>query len=288
LNYLKPTIDYVFKRIFGDEKSKGILISFLNSLLAETQKSKIKDLEILNPNIEKEYKNDKESRLDIKAKLDNENLVNIEVQIQYDKNIDKRTLYYWSKIYSQQLNTGSAYQGLNKTITINILCFEYFPHQYIHSSYHIRHDKNHEILIDDLEIHMIELPKLLKYKQEMNETLKTWLLFLTDPENSVIEEKKKEMKEMSEAVGRLELISRSKVEREKAWAREKYLNDIATIKRSAEEEGIEKGISIGEKRGISIGKAEGERFGEVKGRATLLCRQILKKFPNIESFYHLC
>jgi predicted transposase/invertase (TIGR01784 family) len=80
----------------------------LNSLLTETQKSKIKDLEILNPNIEKEYKNDKESRLDIKAKLDNENLVNIEVQIQYEKNIDKRTLYYWSKIYSQQLNTGSA------------------------------------------------------------------------------------------------------------------------------------------------------------------------------------
>ena len=62
---LSPKVDFVFKKIFGNEKHPNILISFLNSVIKSTDL--IKSVEIKNSDIEKEYIEDKYSRLDIKA-----------------------------------------------------------------------------------------------------------------------------------------------------------------------------------------------------------------------------
>ena len=66
--FINPKIDFAFKKIFGSEDSKDILISFLNALVYEAQPI-IQDLEIINPYLAPKIRGVKETYLDIKAKI---------------------------------------------------------------------------------------------------------------------------------------------------------------------------------------------------------------------------
>ena len=67
---LNPKVDLVFKKIFGSEEHPEILISFLNAVL-KPKKPIVSDVEIKNSDLEKEYIEDKFSRLDVKALTSN-------------------------------------------------------------------------------------------------------------------------------------------------------------------------------------------------------------------------
>ena len=75
--FMRPKNDYVFKKIFGDEKIKDILISFLKCILSE----KISDVTILNNEISKENASDKKSILDIRATINEKIQVDVEIQL---------------------------------------------------------------------------------------------------------------------------------------------------------------------------------------------------------------
>ena len=87
--------------------------------------------------------------------------VNIEVQVCKDPDMAKRSLYYWSKMYSGELHEGEPYNKLMQAISINLMDFNAFP-QYTdcHHAYHICNDETHDRLMDDLEMHFIELEKI--------------------------------------------------------------------------------------------------------------------------------
>ena len=121
LEILSPKVDFVFKRIFGNENNPRILISFLNAVIKP--KDLIQSVQIMNNDIDKESIEDKFSRLDIKAKTNKNELINIEIQIKDEHNMVKRSLYYWSKMFEGQLTEGQNYDKLAKTICINILNF---------------------------------------------------------------------------------------------------------------------------------------------------------------------
>lgn len=97
--------------------------------------------------------------MDIKATLNNNITVNIEMQIRNQYNMIDRTLYYWSNLYSNSLYKKQNYKENNKTITINILEFNIFKEGPYHEKCMIRRDYNKEILTEDLEIHFIQIPK---------------------------------------------------------------------------------------------------------------------------------
>ena len=95
-NAVVPTNDYVFKRIFGQIGNESITKSFINSILD----TKIQSVNLEgNTILEKDLLDEKVGILDIKAKLDNEILCNIEMQVLNHKSIDKRIMFYWSKLY---------------------------------------------------------------------------------------------------------------------------------------------------------------------------------------------
>ena len=101
---LKPKNDYVFKKIFGDERNKDILIAFLKAIL----KIDIKDVQILNSELPKENIADKKSILDIRATIDNNVEIDVEIQVARTIYMPQRSLYYWSKIYlSETLRVSS-------------------------------------------------------------------------------------------------------------------------------------------------------------------------------------
>lgn len=81
LDRLDPKVDFVFKRIFGVEENKDVLLDFLNVALRESEPRPITDIQILNPYIDKNALHDKLSILDIHARTADGKQVNIEIQL---------------------------------------------------------------------------------------------------------------------------------------------------------------------------------------------------------------
>ena len=241
---LDPKVDFVFKQLFGSENHKDILIAFLNSIFGNKgTEEEIVEIIIENPEIDKNWDEDKQSRLDIKATTNNDSRVNIEIQLKNQFNMKRRTLYYWSKLYESQIKSGDEYEDLQKTITINILNFDYLGNNRYHNAYILKEVETNEVLTNLQEIHFIELSKLnesdFKNVEELecesgNDNLLPWALFLKNPKNEVVEMIEERLEELKEAAERLEMLSHDEETREIYESRQKAIHDqISNIKGAA-------------------------------------------------------
>jgi len=194
-------------------------------------------IEILNPYLDKDALSDKMSILDIKARTQNNTLINVEIQIRNERNIRERTLYYWAKLYEGQLTEGTSYRDLNRTITVNLLNFVDVPNDRYHNVYRIREDKDGHLLTDRLEIHLLELPKLHTQVIPVDRRLVRWLTFLSARTKEKMEEVVKGDAVMEKAMTTLEFLSQDRQTRMLYEERQKGLHDYV----SAIEEATEKG-----------------------------------------------
>jgi predicted transposase/invertase (TIGR01784 family) len=173
---LKVKNDFIFQKIFGQAENKEILISFLNAALELEDNKKLDDIEIIeNTKLKRDSIDDKLGILDIRARIVTGEQINIEIQLVNQYNIGQRTLFYWSKIFAEQLKEGQPFNDLKKTITINILDFNYVNVDSYHTAFHIREDRYRDYkLTDMLEIRFIELPKFRKAKPDLSKPLDRW------------------------------------------------------------------------------------------------------------------
>lgn len=245
-------LDLVVKRIFGNENNPRILISFLNAVIKP--KDLIETVQIMNNDIDKESIEDKFSRLDIKAKTNKNELINIEIQIKDEHNMVKRSLYYWSKMFESQLTEGKKYDTLAKTICINILNFKCLKTKEAHSIYRLKEINTNEELTDLQEIHFIELPKLPK-NEEIKDVFDAWMEFIENPISNKLEKAEMTIQEIKEAKNELLRLSANDKERMKYEDRKAALLDKVSALENAEEKGIEIGKEIGEKnKAIEVAK----------------------------------
>ncbi len=184
--FINPKIDFAFKKIFGSEDSKDILISFLNALIYEAQPV-IHDLEILNPYLAPKIRGVKDTYLDIKAKITDsetgeQRTVIIEMQVLNIEGFEKRILYNAAKSYSIQLSTGQGYDLLNPVIALTITDFVMFADLPNVTSRFVLKEKKFLIdyPIDDLELIFVELPKFKKNLSELETIIDKWLFFLNN------------------------------------------------------------------------------------------------------------
>ncbi len=274
LALLPPKMDFVFKRIFGNEKHPNILISFLNAVLNPSDP--IKSVTLQDTTIEKEYLTDKYSRLDVRATTDKGEHINIEIQLDNKYNMIKRSLYYWSKLYEGQLESGNDYQKLARTICINLIDFNLLNHDKFHSVYRLKDCETHEELTDIIELHFIELKKMkhVKHADEVKSKLEAWLHFINQPDSEVVRELEAVESEIKSAKAELIRLSGNKVERELFEKRRQAMLDEASALAFAEEKGakkekleiaknlIQKGLDNGfivETTGLSLEEVEATR-----------------------------
>lgn len=175
---INPKIDLAFKKLFGSEENKDLLISFINSILIEEEQ--IKDITIKNPYNVSNYINGKMSILDIKAVDEKGKWYDIEIQVAPQSFYDKRALYYWGKVYTNQLLEKGRYGELNKTIGINVLDFNYLQGSEYHNIYKLYNTKTGKEFSDLLELHFIELSKFDKKLEELRTGLDRWVAFLNN------------------------------------------------------------------------------------------------------------
>lgn len=239
---LNPKVDFIFKKIFGSEKHPNILISFLNAVMKPADK--IVSVVINNTEITKDFLEDKFSRLDVKATTNKGEVINIEIQIKNEYNMIKRSLYYWSKLYEEQLHEGDKYETLSRTVCINILDFKYLDNDRFHNGYRLKEIETNEELTDIEEIHFIEIPKLQDLDDDENidtiDMLTAWVEFLKDPESNVVRKLEFSMEEIKQAKDELYRLSRDKKELELYNLREKSFLDKVSALSEAEEKGQRK------------------------------------------------
>ena len=240
---LNPLNDYIFKRLMGEEESKENLIAFLNAVLDPDDQKRIVSLELIDNNKElvKETIYDKTGRLDVRSKTADGMQVDIEVQLTNQHNMDKRSLFYWGKLFLEGINQGDDYIKLAKVITINILDFDFLDITKFHSKYHLWEDEAEKYLLTDLiEIHFIELPKFrqLKNRNLRENALHRWLRFF---DKFLSEEELKELMEMDSAIKRaekkLEYLSSDEEALALYRAREDSFHERANMIHSAKIEG---------------------------------------------------
>ena len=249
---LDPKVDFVFKNIFGSPKHPRILISFLNAALNPV--NKITHVEIKGTDIEKQFIEDKYSRLDVKATTNNNEIINIEIQLKNEYNMIQRSLYYLSKMYEEQLNEGEDYSKLARTVCINILNFKYLKTEQFHTGYRLKEIETNEELTDIIEMHFIEIPKLPEDSDE-KDMLTAWTEFLKDPESEKVRSLEMSVEEIREAKDELVRMSNDKNQREIYEMRSKILKDKISALNEAERKGIEQGRKEGkEERNIEIAK----------------------------------
>ncbi|XZM80656.1 Rpn family recombination-promoting nuclease/putative transposase (plasmid) [Clostridium perfringens] len=243
---LNPQIDFVFKKIFGTEKNKPILINFLNAVIKPT--TSIKDVKIKNNDIDKDFIEDKFSRLDVKATTSNKEHINIEIQVKNEYNMIQRTLYYWSKMYSEQIQNRDNYSNLERTVCINILNFKYLKNDKYHNAYRLKEITSNEELTDLQEIHFIELPKFneignKEYVEnvEKMDALEKWLEFLVEPESNTVRQLELRNEEIKLAKSELYRLSMDSKEIEQYNMREKAIYDRISALENAEAKGKKEG-----------------------------------------------
>ena len=254
MSNINPRVDLAFKKIFGVEENKDLLISLINSIVS--QEDQVTEVTLLNPYNPKHFKSDKLSILDIKATNQDGKKFNIEIQISDEADYDKRALYYWAKIYTEQLKESEDYSKLSKAIGIHILNFTSIPEvRKYHNVFHITEKETGFAYYKDLELHTIELKKFSDNSDEglsdivakINNALDVWSAFLTRNDLLIADNLPKELDNPSlkKAINVLNVMNFTAEERESYENHLKWLRIEANTLKKAEEKGIEKGREEG-------------------------------------------
>ncbi len=243
---IDPRVDLAFKKIFGTEENKDLLISLINSIVAK--EDQVSRITLLNPYNQKNFKKDKLSILDIKAEGHTGKKFNIEIQISDEADYDKRALYYWAKLYTGQLKTAEDYGTLDKVIGIHILNFTSIPKvKKYHSVFHITEKETGFKYFCDLELHTIELKKfkdylddkILDFESKIQNSLDMWSAFLT--RNEVVAKAKLsntvDNPGLKKAIKVLGVMNFSEEERESYEDRLKWLRIESNTLKKAEQKG---------------------------------------------------
>ena len=264
------TNDYAFKRFLGSEESKPLLQDFLQCVLA-LPAADIVDLEFMDKELTKEELSDKTGILDVKLKLTNGTVIDIEIQASWSASFVKRTLFYWSKMYTTDFKAGESYDKLHKCITINIVADGFRLNDAIHSEYILQEKTAHTILTDVLEIHFLNLETAKRMKEDGGQShLINWLKFIgatNKKERAMIAMKSPILKMLNE---KIDVSSLNPTERKLYESRMKLKSDITTISEMQFNAGVEQGKSLG----IAEGEARGSR------QAKLETARILKQFGD--------
>lgn len=258
MTLLNPKLDIVFKKLFTSDTS--LLTDLINAVLKLPKEQRIRSVEVKNPTVLPEEITQKYIVLDILAADKSGFQYEIEMQVRRNTSYSKRSLYYVSRLYAGQLDSGEKYEDLRPVIGIHFLDYEEFPdYSDFHFCFEMRDKRHHGLLLtDDMQIHIFELPKFEKFgDKDLENKINEWLRFLNYAHK---EDKNMRASYRNPAIHKafdmLEIISADEKTRRLAEMREKALKNERSELSAAKKEGIEEGMQKGIERGIEKGKME--------------------------------
>ena len=246
--FLPPKSDVAFKELMHNETVRRHFISDVLGIPLE----EIREVRLENTLLRRRGRWEKQGILDVRLLLNNDRRINIELQIREVPDWDKRSLFYLSKMYSEEGRTGEDYVRLKKCIVICVLGFRWDTRPGYHKVYYLR-DQDGQLYSDQFEIHVIELNKELT-----GDRLDDWIrLFRVESmeELKMLQSKNPGVVEAVKEVMTMNLGRRLRAlyEEHMRIKRDRlYLRNIAIA------EGRAEGLAMGRTEGRAAGLAEGE------------------------------
>jgi predicted transposase/invertase (TIGR01784 family) len=265
--FLDPKNDVAFRRIFGSEKNKDILIHFINDVLELKDGDKIKEVTFLSTIQIPEIAAKKQSVVDVLCKDENGVQLIIEMQVSPQEGFEKRAQYYAAKAYSRQLNKGkkegARYIDLKAVIFIAISDNVIFPNKVFYKSDHIILDKDsyaHDL--QDFSFTFIELPKFkITDINLLTDIIEKWCYFFKHADET-------SEADLRKLIGSDNVIERAYEELNRFnWTEEELLTYEQETKRIMDNQAAEDYML---KQAKSEGKAEGEA-----GKAIEIAKKML-------------
>jgi len=267
MQFLDVKTDYAFKKVFGSENSKPILLSFLNALL-DFNGEVIADLTIVDPYQIPLIQGMKDSYVDVKATLSNRTQVIIKMQVLNVEGFEKRILYNAAKSYASQLAKGDDYTLLNPVIALTLTDFVMFREfNKMISQFKLLEKQYLLNYSDDIELIFIELPKFTKMESELETLMDKWLYFVKNAGSlAYIPMTLKETQEIVEAFNIANTAALSSAELDAQERRYDFVRLQRGAVQLAKKEGLEEGLKLGLKQGLQQGKQEGLQEGLEQGK----------------------
>ncbi len=270
MQLLKPTTDLVFKLLLQRDQGFPLLRSMLDCVICPV--SPIETIELLNPDIDRDYPVDKPISLDVRVRLKNLTRVDIEMQSQVTAQTASRFLYYWARDYGHGLQRGDDYSVLVPVVSVIWLAEDLLASQQFHSVFHLSEDTTRERFSSDIEIHTLELRKLHLLSRSESPKLYRWSRFLVADSIEELQLLAEEDPIMDTAKKTLEALSADPDVQQRAYDRETALRAHYHT------------IAAERLEGRAEGEATGEARGRTEGRRDTLTRQLAKRFGPLPSW----
>ena len=268
--YINPLTDFGFKKLFGSEPNKVLLIDFLNQILPD--KHKIKDLNYSRNEQMGLNELDRKAIFDLYCIGESGERFIVEIQKAKQNYFKDRSIYYSSFPIQEQAQKGDWDYKLEPVYTVGILDFIFDDHRSENEILHLIELKNQkcEVFYDKLKFIYIELPKFKKKEEELETQFDKWLYvfrYLSQLQDRPQKLQDKIFEKLFEAS---EIAKFTSEEREAYEESLKYYRDIKNVVDTSMEEGVEKGLKSVAKEM----KKEGEPIEKIMRYTGLTKKQI--------------
>ena len=225
---IDPKVDYAFKKVFGSESNRDVLVDLINAVLQFGPGREVVEVEILNPFNDKEFANDKLSVVDVKARDATGRTFAVEMQMLARADHRQRLLYYATRLYFQQLADGEDYKKLQPAFLISFVNSRVIADSTAFHTRFVLRDAVHNLTFtDDFAVHMIELTKVLAVVGESPDALNNWCNFLMNANQTDADAVKSPA--IRKAMATLRGISENERERELYESRWKRQHDDLSV-----------------------------------------------------------
>ena len=271
IKLLKPKIDVVFQSLFS-KKNEKITKAFAEAMLDE----KVKKITINDDKeLFREKPEDKLGILDLELDINDREKVDIEIQLVDRSNIQERLLFYFSKLYYNEVKKGDDYKKAKRVVMVAILDYDFNLTKEIkrmETKWKLREENAKDlVLTDKIEIDIIELSKVrAEYEKNKQNKKAQWALFINDPNTKEVKEIMKENEDIEEAVVTVHKMTEDEKMRRLADLREKAILDEKAIRRKGYEDGHEAGYEDGRTEGRAEGLEKGRTEGKAEERKAIL------------------
>ena len=292
--FLDPKNDVAFKRIFGTEKHKNILLHFLNDMLGFSRGEKIQQVSFLKTAQDPDIASKKQSIVDVLCTDEKGSQYIVEMQVARTTGFEKRAQYYAAKAYVTQMNSGEAYHKLKEIIFLAITDFVMFPDKKEYKSDHVILDKNsYSQDLKDFYFCFLELPKFNKGIDELQTMVEKWTYFFkhaAHTNESEVEKITGSDEVIRQAYEVLNQFSWSALELNTYEQEKKRELDAKAILLQQRIEGEAEGRAKGRAEGKAEGRAEGISEGLEKGEKNTfraVAKKMLKQGYGVETIIQL-
>ena len=263
--YVNPFTDFGFKKLFGAEPNKDILIDFLNQILPG--KHKIKDLTYAQTERLGNSEIDRKAIFDLYCIGENGERFIVEMQKAKQNYFKDRSVFYSSFTIQEQAQKGEWNFKLAAVYLIGILDFVFSEDEAEHT---VRHeiqlkDQNCKVFYDKLVYIYLEMPNFKKTEDELQTNFDKWMYVLQQLPNLQSRPQALQEKVFQKLFEAAEIAKFTRDEQNGYESSLKYYRDLKNVIDTSFEEGKAEGEAVG----IAVGRAEGRAEGKAEGRAEI-------------------